>query len=82
MSMQDLGGSSDPRKRFIADLCQAINEAQMRGDEVIVGLDANAVIGEDPQGLDKLIREGGLYDLAYNIPEITGDPPGMYEILG
>ena len=59
-----------------------MNEAQVHGDKVILRLDANAVIGEDISGLDKLIREERLYGLALNIPNTTGDPPGTYQLLG
>ena len=54
MTMQDLGGSTDPRDRFIRDLFQVVNDAQAQGDEVIVGVDSNALAGEKAQGLDKL----------------------------
>ena len=60
----------------------AIINAQAQDDEVIIGLDANAVIGKEAQGLDKLIHEGGLFDLAMDIPNCQSDPLGTYKISG
>ena len=60
MSMKTLGGSTNPRQRFIDDLSKAVNDAQSHRDKVIMRLDANSVASEDKDGLDKLIREGGL----------------------
>ena len=51
MTMQDLEGSTDSRDRFITNLFQAVNNTQYQGDEVIVSLDANPVVGNEAQGL-------------------------------
>ena len=80
MTTKSLGGSANPRKWFINDIYKTINDAQSQGDEVILGFVANAVIGEDVDKLDRLIREGRLYELAYDIPERVGDPSGSYKI--
>ncbi len=81
MAMKELGGSTEPRTRFNDDLIQAVNDNQAQGDEVVISLDANAVLSKDTNGLDKLLRECGLYNLAAFIPE-HNDPPGTYEHSG
>ncbi len=81
MAMKNLSGSTDPRKRFIDDLIQSINDDRAEGNEIIVVLDANAVITEDRDGLDRLIRECGLCNLAQFIPN-HHEPPGTYEHSG
>ena len=65
--------------RFTDNLCLTKNEDQAGGDKVIVGLDASAVIKEEPDGLDSLVRDGDLCNLAFEIPDRYGDPPGTYE---
>jgi hypothetical protein len=55
--------SPHPRKQFINDLIAFINAKQMMNHEIIVNLDANKVLGEESQGLAKLMRECNLVDL-------------------
>ncbi len=81
MAMTELGGSTDPRTRFIDDLIQAVNDDRAQGNEVVIGLDANAVLFDDTRGLNRLVRECGLFDLAAAIPE-HHDPPGTYDQSG
>lgn len=55
--------SPHPRKQFIKDLIAFINEKRTMNHEIIVNLDANEVLGEESQGLAKLMRECDLVDL-------------------
>jgi hypothetical protein len=54
---------SSPSHQFIEDLTQFIKDKQQQGHDIIVAMDANEVIGEDTNGLSKLMHDCGLYDL-------------------
>ena len=55
--------SPNPRKQFIVDLTKYIKAKQKQNHDIILNVDANEVIGEESQGIAKLIRECGLTDL-------------------
>jgi hypothetical protein len=57
----------NPRKQFIKDLIAFINQKQSLNHEIILNLDANEALGEESQGIAKLMRECNLVDL-HNIP--------------
>jgi hypothetical protein len=47
--------SPHPRKQFIKDLIAFINAKRMMNHEIIVNLDANEVLGEESQGIARLM---------------------------
>jgi hypothetical protein len=55
--------SPDPRKQFVTDLIQFINAKQASDHEIILNLDANEVLGEESQGIAKIMRECDMVDL-------------------
>jgi hypothetical protein len=55
--------SPHPRKQFIKDLIAFINAKRTMNHEIIVNLDANEVLGEESQGMAKLMRECDQVDL-------------------
>jgi hypothetical protein len=55
--------SSHPQRQFIENLISFIKDKQHQGHDIIVALDANEVLGEESNGLSKLIHDCGLYDL-------------------
>ena len=57
----------NPRKQFIMDLIAFINQKQSLNHEIILNLDANEALGEESQGIAKLMRECNLVDL-HDIP--------------
>ncbi len=57
----------NPRKQFIMDLIAFINQKQSLNHEIILNLDANEALGEESQGIAKLMHECNLVDL-HNIP--------------
>jgi hypothetical protein len=57
----------NPRKQFITDLIAFIYQKQSLNHEIILNLDANKALGEESQGITKLMRECNLVDL-HNIP--------------
>ncbi len=61
--------SPHPRKQFIKDLIEFINEKRSANHDIMFNLDANEILGEETQGISKLMRECGLVDLL--------DIPGM-----
>jgi hypothetical protein len=64
--------SPHPRKQFIQDLIVFIKARQNANHEIILNLDANEVLGEESQGIAKLMRECGLVDLL-DAPELVPD---------
>jgi hypothetical protein len=69
--MKDRQSKTDPnpRKQFITDLIDFINQKQLQNHEIILNLDANEALGEESQGIAKLMRECNLVDL-HDIPEM------------
>ena len=63
MQDQHAAMSPNPRKQFIFDLTKYIKAKQKQNHNIILNLDANEVIGEESQGITKLIRECGLTNL-------------------
>jgi hypothetical protein len=61
--------SPHPRKQFIKDLIEFINEKRSANHDIMLNLNANEILGEETQGISKLMRECGLVDLL--------DIPGM-----
>jgi hypothetical protein len=61
--------SPNPRKQFIKDLITFINQKRALHHDVILNLDANEAMGEDSQGISKLMRECELGDL-HDIPGV------------
>ena len=59
----------NPRKQFIMDLIAFINQQRSLNHEIILNLDANEALGEESQGIAKLMRECNLVDL-HDIPEM------------
>ena len=55
--------SPHPRRQFIYDLSEYLNEKRRQGHDLIVALDANEVIGEESCGISKLMHDCGLFDL-------------------
>jgi hypothetical protein len=64
--------SPNPRKQFIKDLIMFINEKRDRQHDIILNLDANEVLGEESQGIAKLMWECDLMDLL-DMPELEFD---------
>jgi hypothetical protein len=69
--MKDQQSKTDPNpwKQFITDLIVFINQKQSQNHEIILNLDANEALGEESQGIAKLMRECNLVDL-HDIPEM------------
>jgi hypothetical protein len=69
--MKDWQSKTDPNpwKQFITDLIVFINQKRSQNHEIILNLDVNEALGEESQGIAKLMRECNLVDLD-NIPEI------------
>jgi hypothetical protein len=69
--MKDRQSKTDPnpRKPFITDLTVFINQKQSQNHEIILNLDANEALGEESQGIAKLMRECNLAEL-HDIPEM------------
>jgi hypothetical protein len=63
---------TNPYKQFIKDLIEFINKRQSARNEIILNLDANEVLGEESQGINKLMRECDLLDLL-DIPGLNND---------
>jgi hypothetical protein len=55
--------SPDPRKQFVTDLIQFINAKQASDHEIFLNLDANEVLGEESEGIAKIMRECNMVDL-------------------
>ena len=55
--------SPNPRKQFITDLTRYIKEKQRKNHDIILNLNTNEVLGEESQGIAKLIWDCGLTDL-------------------
>jgi hypothetical protein len=53
----------NPQKQFIKDLINFINQKRSQKHEIILNLDANEALGEESQGIAKLMRECNLVDL-------------------
>jgi hypothetical protein len=51
------------------DLIVFINKKQTQNNEIILNLDDNKALGEESQGIAKLMRECNLVDL-HDIPEM------------
>ena len=64
--------SPRPRKQLTQDLIVFIKAKQNANHEIILNLDANEVLGEESQGMAKLMRERGLVDLL-DAPELGPD---------
>jgi hypothetical protein len=69
MKDQQVKTSPNPRKQFITDLIVFINQKQSQSHEIILNLDANEPLGEESQGIAKLMQECNLVDL-HDIPEM------------
>jgi hypothetical protein len=69
--MKDRQSKTDPNpwKQFITDLIDFINQKRSQNHEIILNLDANEALGEESQGIAKLMRECNLVDL-HDIPEM------------
>jgi hypothetical protein len=61
--------SPHPRKQFIKDLIEFINEKRSANHDIMLNLDANEILGDEMQEILKLMRECGLVNLL--------DIPGM-----
>lgn len=61
--------SPHPRKQFIKDLIAFINDRRRPNHDIILNLDANEVMGEESQGISRLMRECALVDLL-DIPNL------------
>ncbi len=59
----------NPRKQFIKDLITFIDQKQSLKHEIILNLDANEALGEESQGIAKLMWECNLIDL-HDIPKM------------
>ena len=55
--------SPHPRRQFIKDLITFINDKRSVNHDIMLNLDANEILGEETQGISKLMRECGLVDL-------------------
>jgi hypothetical protein len=55
--------SLHPRKQFIKDLITFINDKRSVNHDILLSLDANESLGEEMQGISKLMRECGLVNL-------------------
>jgi hypothetical protein len=55
--------SLHPRKQFIKDLITFINDTRRVNHDILLSLDANESLGEETQGISKLMQECGLVDL-------------------
>jgi hypothetical protein len=55
--------SPHPRKQFIKDLIEFINEKRSVDHDIMLNLDANKTLGKETQGISKLMRECGLVNL-------------------
>jgi hypothetical protein len=64
--------SPHPRKQFIKDLITFINDKRSVNHDIMLNLDANETLGEETQGISKLMRECGLVDLL-DMPGIRPD---------
>jgi hypothetical protein len=64
--------SPHPQKQFIQELIVFIKARQSANHEIILNLDANEGLGEESQGIAKLMRECGLVDLL-DAPELDPD---------
>jgi hypothetical protein len=64
--------SPNPRKQFIKDLTDFINQKRALNHEIILNLDANEVVGEDSQGISKLMSDCNLSDL-HDVPGMDPD---------
>jgi exonuclease III len=60
-----------PRKQFIKDLIEFINEKRSANHDIMLNLDANEIMGKETQGISKLMRECGLV----NLLDIPGTGP-------
>lgn len=58
-----------PRKQFVKDLIAFIDAKQLMNHEIILNLDANEVLGEESQGIAKIMQECNLVDLL-DMPEL------------
>lgn len=56
----------DPRRQFILDMIQCIQDLQSPMLDVILSLDANEALGESAHGLTQLMRECKLVDLFHH----------------
>jgi hypothetical protein len=65
-TIQDRPESSET---VITDLIAFINQKWSQNHEIILNLDANEALGEESQGIAKLMRECNLVDL-HDIPEM------------
>jgi hypothetical protein len=63
---------TNPHKQFIKDLIEFINKRQSARHEIILNLDANEVLGEESQGIIKLMHECDLLHLL-DIPGLNND---------
>jgi hypothetical protein len=61
-----------PRKQFVKDMISFINAKQSMNHENILNLDANKALGEESQGIAKIMRECDLVDLL-DMPELESD---------
>jgi hypothetical protein len=55
MKDQQFKTAPNPRKQFITDLIVFINQKQSQNHEIILNLDANEALGEESQGIAKLM---------------------------
>jgi hypothetical protein len=69
--MKDQQSKTDPNpwKQFITDLIVFINQKRSQNHEIIPNLDANEALGEESQGITKLMRECNRVNL-YDIPKM------------
>ncbi len=68
MRDQQSKSSPNPRKQFVKDLIEFINTKQSMHHVIILSLDTNAVLGEESQGIAKIMQECDLIDLL-DMPE-------------
>ncbi|OEU19894.1 hypothetical protein FRACYDRAFT_235957 [Fragilariopsis cylindrus CCMP1102] len=52
----------DPKKLFIEDLTALVKKARMEDKDIILTGDFNELVGDDPNGMVKVISAGGLTD--------------------
>ena len=68
------GITTQPRQQFILDLIDQVNEWSAAGTPSIVMLDANECIGDETDGLSKLLRKTKLVDLHAHFHDIEHEP--------
>ncbi len=77
MTTKNHNAAMSLRMAFIEDLIKFITNIQAEGDEILIGMDGNTVIGKDQMGIDRVMRECELFDLFGKVTE-TKEPLGRF----